>query len=632
MKTNYTCKRLAFVALMLSILNLPLSTAFAQGAAFTYQGRLDDGGNPYTGNAEFQPTLWNAESDGTHVAANTPSTVIVGVTNGLFVLSLDFGSAAFAAGAERWLQLDVRTTIGPFTPLAPRQKLTPAPYALTAGNLTGLLPARQLSGALPSANLEGIYSGLLAFDNARNSFSGSFTGGGGGLTGLNASQLTSGTVPDARLGDNVARFNQVWSVTGNAGTSPATHFVGTTDDVPLVLRAGNRQLLRLESEATGYRIIAGTTNSVSVDSTNSVILGGRRNSIDLNAHESSIVGGLDNVVGRDQRSAFIGGGARNEILLDNQHAVIAGGRDNRVGSNSVISLVVGGGENRIANNVDGGLMVGGFRNDIRGSVNPNRRQIAPVLIGGSDNEIGLNSNWAAILGGDNNVIGTNAVGAAILAGMNNIVADNASNAVALGRTARANHSGAFVWADNQSAAFASERTGQFRVRANGGVRLDVNNGGWIELRHPGNIGISPFKLLNTSSGAYLSVGGTWADNSDRNKKENFAPVDAREILDRVTRLPVSHWNYHAEDKSVRHIGPTAQDFHAAFAVGAGDKHIAALDANGVALAAIQGLNRKLEEQRLELQQKATEITKLKERLEALEQIVAADNHNRGTLP
>ncbi|MHC1763871.1 MAG: hypothetical protein AB9869_06120 [Verrucomicrobiia bacterium] len=94
--------------------------------------------------------------------------------------------------------------------------------------------------------------------------------------------------------------------------------------------------------------------------------------------------------------------------------MIVGGRDNRIGTNTVISLVVGGGENRIANNVDGGLMVGGFRNDIRGSQNPDRRVIAPVLLGGSDNEIGHASSWAVILGGDNNRIGTNCASSVIL--------------------------------------------------------------------------------------------------------------------------------------------------------------------------------------------------------------------------
>src|SRR5207302_5635522 len=85
------------------------------------------------------------------------------------------------------------------------------------------------------------------------------------------------------------------------------------------------------------------------------------------------------------------------------------------------------------------------------------------------------------------------------------------------------------------------------------------------------------------------------------------------VLEQVTKLPVMKWAY-TNDASVRHLGPMAQDFHAAFGVGEDDKHIANIDEGGVALAAIQGLNQKLE-------QKETEITELKQRLEKLEQLL-----------
>ena len=77
---------------------------FAQGTAFTYQGRLDSGGAPYTGSAEFQPTLWVAAANGSQVATNSPPSVVVNVTDGLFVLPLDFGD--HFPGANRWLQLE----------------------------------------------------------------------------------------------------------------------------------------------------------------------------------------------------------------------------------------------------------------------------------------------------------------------------------------------------------------------------------------------------------------------------------------------------------------------------------------------------------------------------------------------
>lgn len=116
-------------------LALLAGSASAQRTAFTYQGRLESGGVLFTGNAEFQPTLWDAATNGTQVAANNPASIVVSVTNGLFALPLDFG--ANFPGADRWLQLGVRTTIGSFTILNPRQQITPTPYAITAGNVTG---------------------------------------------------------------------------------------------------------------------------------------------------------------------------------------------------------------------------------------------------------------------------------------------------------------------------------------------------------------------------------------------------------------------------------------------------------------------------------------------------------------
>ena len=100
-------------------------------------------------------------------------------------------------------------------------------------------------------------------------------------------------------------------------------------------------------------------------------------------------------------------------------------------------------------------------------------------------------------------------------------------------------------------------------------------------------------------------------SSDRNKKANFATVSPREVLGRVVSLPIETWNYLSQGPSVRHIGPMAQDFHTAFGVGEDDTHINMVDANGVALAAIQGLYQLVQEQELQL-------TVLEARLAALE--------------
>ena len=119
----------------------------------------------------------------------------------------------------------------------------------------------------------------------------------------------------------------------------------------------------------------------------------------------------------------------------------------------------------------------------------------------------------------------------------------------------------------------------------------------------------------TGGSAYYTGGNSWSFTSDRNLKENITPVDAQSVLERVNRLPIAQWNMKQEDATQQHMGPMAQDFHAAFGLnGRDDTHINGGDEAGVAFAAIQGLNQKLE-------QKETEITELKQRLERLEQLL-----------
>jgi trimeric autotransporter adhesin len=110
--------------------------------------------------------------------------------------------------------------------------------------------------------------------------------------------------------------------------------------------------------------------------------------------------------------------------------------------------------------------------------------------------------------------------------------------------------------------------------------------------------------------------------SDRNAKANFAPVNPEAILARVAALPISEWNFKTDPADQKHLGPMAQDFHAAFGLnGADDKHISTVDEGGVALAAIQGLNRKVTEKDAEIQSLKQQNESLEKRLDNLEQMV-----------
>jgi hypothetical protein len=124
--------------------------------------------------------------------------------------------------------------------------------------------------------------------------------------------------------------------------------------------------------------------------------------------------------------------------------------------------------------------------------------------------------------------------------------------------------------------------------------------------------VSSTAELMALSSRGVSVYGTFNNNSDRNAKQDISPVTTSNILDKVSRLPVSEWSYKV-DAATRHIGPMAQDFYSTFKVGTDDKHIAPIDEGGIALAAIQALNVKLEKQAAELKDRDAQFTELQAR-------------------
>jgi len=181
--------------------------------------------------------------------------------------------------------------------------------------------------------------------------------------------------------------------------------------------------------------------------------------------------------------------------------------------------------------------------------------------------------------------------------------------------------------------------GDVFVRSGDGQGVGNNNGGDIYLacgdpsgsadqgtvRITGNVSINTGakpaagKAIDHVSGAQLSTAGMWVNASDRNSKTDFAPVDSEEILERVLDLAITKWRYKVEGDDVQHIGPTAQDFRAAFGLGADDKSIGTVDVDGVALAAIQGIHRQTQD---DLDALRAENAELKQRLAALEATLA----------
>ncbi|HSH17385.1 MAG TPA: tail fiber domain-containing protein [Verrucomicrobiae bacterium] len=658
-------------------------TVVAQTTTFTYQGRLQSDGAAFSGPAEFRFTLWDAAEGGTQLAVTTPETIAGTVSDGLFTLPLDFGAELFAAGADRWLQIALRTGLGEFLVLTPRQRVVPTPYAISAGRVSGSIEAGQLSGVLPAALLSGTFDESLVLNNPANSF----TGEGAGLTALNASQLGSGTVPDERLSPEIARLHQVWRLGGNDGTMPGTHFLGTRDGQPLEFKVNGARALRLEFRTDHLDVGSPSPNIISGHADNEVAPGvsgatiaggggtnwwGPTSPQRVSGEFSTIGGGIGNIVeaavgviaggergfiGSNAFNAFIGGGAWNTNLSGD--ATIGGGRFNSILGNAN-NAYIGGGANNTVSNIQ--ATVGGGSVNLAGGANA-------TVAGGYINA--ARGDYATVGGGFENVASGSY--STVPGGSQNTAAQN--HTLAAGHRAKANHQGAFVWADSQNADFASTAVNQFAVRAAGGIRLSGNvqladdyrqlslsggnslgylygsfpaladgvhlaynhyynaagsgqvfNTGGATSRltvgygfvglYIGGVNAAPTtqRLLANSTG--VTVNGTFNNSSDRNAKQDFAPVNPRQILDQVARLPISHWRY-KEDPGTRHIGPMAQDFHAAFKVGTDDKHIAPLDEAGVALVAIQGLNQKLEQR---LEQKEAEITELKARMAELERL------------
>lgn len=171
---------------------------------------------------------------------------------------------------------------------------------------------------------------------------------------------------------------------------------------------------------------------------------------------------------------------------------------------------------------------------------------------------------------------------------------------------------------------------------NEGIEIGVGKGGPgsndanLRIAHRSNTGYAERMNLNSDGSVIIrsnvtqantgvsmaANAGAWSSLSDRRLKTAIVPVDARAILDRVLDLPMATWSYIAQGEGIRHIGPMAQDFAARFGVGESDTTISTIDADGVALAAIQGLNAKLEAENAALRATLETVLARLDRLEA----------------
>ncbi|MFQ5856873.1 MAG: tail fiber domain-containing protein [Anaerolineae bacterium] len=593
--------------------SIPSDPSTRAVTAFTYQGRLTDGGIPTNGTYDFRFELYDDLTAGTRVGGPLGFEDVT-LTRGLFSVELDFGHFV-VTGYPRYLEIGVRPgdSEGDFEILSPRQKLPAAPHALA---LPGLYTQ-------PQANTNNVIAGGPA-NNVAPKLGGATISGGGGPDTPNQVLAHYGTVSG---GERNIAGGQHATVSG--GFDNTAGWDGDTVGGGKFNTAASAVPAPAPGEVTPATVAGGQSNFARGSST--TVGGGLRNT--ANGDFATVAGGRDNTVNSD--SATIAGGRANTASAD--YAIVGGGRGNTA---SEVQATVGGGFSNTASG-PAATIAGGDGNTASGSestVGGGRTNTASEIgstVGGgqvntasgpnstvSGGVINTASNtYATVSGGNQNT----ASGLASTVGGGERNTAMGAYSFAAGRRGKANHDGAFVWADSTDGDFASTAANQFNVRATGGTRIvsavDANG--------------------DPTAGVQLAPGASaWSTLSDRDAKVNLALVDGHEALARLAAMPIQTWNYKSQDLSIRHIGPTAQDFYAAFGLGEDDRHISTVDADGVALAAIQGLYQLLQEKdaqiaalQAENAAQQEEITALEARLAAVEQAIGrgrgGDKETRG---
>ena len=305
--------------------------------------------------------------------------------------------------------------------------------------------------------------------------------------------------------------------------------------------------------------LAGDANGDPTDRTYATVGGGKSNT--ASGWYATVGGGFSNTAsGAD--STVGGGGWGNQA--SGMQSTVSGGYDNRTTN---LGATVGGGESNTATNQH-------------------------ATVGGGKNNTASNL-YAVVAGGTNNVASGQA--STVPGGINNEAGGQYS--LAAGHGANANNRGCFVWNDADSPDLNCDTDNRWMARASGGVYF--------------------YTSTSMGTGVYVPAGGgAWSSLSDRNLKANVEPVAGREILKQLAAVPITAWNYTSQAPDIRHIGPMAQDFYAAFGVGEDPQHISTVDADGVALAAIQGLYQAVQEQQTQIQALEARLAQVEEHPQA----------------
>lgn len=410
---------------LIHCLSLALAALAADGAplrtGFSYQGRLGDTARPANGVFEFRFTLFDAAVDGTQTAGPVTN-ANVSVIDGLFTTEIDFGAKIFD-GTQYWLQIDARPggSGTPFSLLAPRQPIQPAPYALHALDAAGVARGAINNDALaPSA----VTADKIALGQAVKSLNGlrddlELAVEGALELRIDGHQLVLVAAPDCKTYTNC-----FWSLFGNGNIVPGVNFLGTIagELAPLEFRVNNnRSGLHVFTGAnTAPNLIGGYRNNNVSGTGGTIGGGGQQSGINLVlADWGTISGGYSNVIQSGATGGFIGGGSTNRIVglygaagggamnTASNYSFVGGGSLNRSHSNHGF---IGGGYSNLVTSYEFALneiptqfssVAGGVSNAITGG-------LAATIGGGAHNRmtgtVGRRVHFGTIAGGQGNAI------------------------------------------------------------------------------------------------------------------------------------------------------------------------------------------------------------------------------------
>jgi hypothetical protein len=467
------------------------------GTGITYQGQLKDSGVPYTGSCDFLFGLWDSPTGGTQASYNL-ALPNVSVVDGSFSVLLDWGLAAFQ-GEARWIDISVSCPagIGELVQLSPRQPVTPTPYALYALSADPLVMQKRVTGVCE----EGFAIRVVNYD---------------------------GSVTCEPSGGNA------WQLTGNAGTTPGTNYLGTSDDVALELKVNGQRALRLEPDDTSPNLIGGYPGNQITSGVYGAVIGGGGDSFYPNSVTdafSTVGGGQGNQAGdatgtiTSSLYATVGGGFSN--IANGEGATVSGGYSNWAGGGDTVA---GGYENLATGG--GGFIGGGSENMALGSnaaICGGWQNYAPGYVSFIGSGYGNNAieAWTTVGGGVGNT--ANNFHATIGGGMNNM-ASGAESTIAGGDTNEASNDSAFVGGGRSNTASGIEST----VSGGGdnsafGNNATVGGGNTNQATQPNATVAGGYS--NDANAEYTTIGGGWNNTTNNTAdtvsggKDNTASSD-----------------------------------------------------------------------------------------------------------